>query len=166
MLKSWYLTAIVFSMLLSFFPEIGLGYPRLADAKSQVVAQSRDDSFACYIQTSDGTTVNLTALCGAQSTSTVSPARVSGADAEAGKMPISSVRYDGNFLSGRVTNQTGDTVQGVKVNYEVRDRKGNLIDNGFIDAQPSILSPGESASFSGMTLKGAKVQPTFVDWSN
>ncbi|HAA28628.1 MAG TPA: hypothetical protein DCE56_14250 [Cyanobacteria bacterium UBA8553] len=165
-MKFWYLTAIVFWMLLSFLPGIGLGYPRLTDAKSQVVAQSRDNSFVCYMQTPDGTTVNLTNLCGLQPTSTVNPARVSAADAEAIKMPISRVRYDGNFLSGRVTNQTDDTVQGVKVNYEVRDRKGNLIDNGFIDAQPSTIPPGGSASFSGMTVKGAKVQPTFVDWSN
>jgi hypothetical protein len=57
-------------------------------------------------------------------------------------MPISSVKYDGNLLEGRVTNQTGDTVQNIKVNYEVRDRKGNLIDNGFILAQPATVPPG------------------------
>jgi hypothetical protein len=166
MLKVWRLTTVFSSVLFPFLPGIGLGYPKFVDVKSQVVAQVQRNSLVCYMQTADGQTVDLTTLCGQQSLPTVSPPRLSAAASETTKMPISDVRYDGNILSGQITNQTGDTVQNVKVNYEVRDRQGNTIDNGFISAQPSTIPPGGSASFSGMTVKGATVQPTFVEWGN
>jgi hypothetical protein len=166
MLKLLHLTTVVSSVLFSFLPGMGSGYPRLANAQSQVVQQLQTESLVCYMQTADGQTVNLTALCIQKPVPSVSPPRLSAADSEAAKMPISGVRYDGNFFTGQVTNQTGDTVQDVKVNYEVRDRQGNVIDNGFISVQPSTLPPGRSASFSGMTMKGATVQPTFVEWGD
>ena len=152
MLKLGRLTTIISLLLLSFF------------TASRLAAQSPTDSLACYMQTADGRTVNLGDLC-KQNTPSINPQKLSAVDAEAARMPISSVKYDGNLLEGRVTNQTGDTVQNIKVNYEVRDRKGNLIDNGFILAQPATVPPGASASFSGVTAKGTKVQPTFVEWS-
>jgi hypothetical protein len=165
MLRVLHLTLVVCGVLLSFLVRIDLGNARITDAKSQLVAQSTDNSPVCYMQTPDGNTVDLRALCGQGSTPSVTP-RPSAVESEATKMAITEVRYEGNSLSGRVTNQTGNTVQGVKVNYEVRDRKGNAIDNGFIYAQPSTIPPGGSASFSGKTEQGAKVEPTFVEWGN
>ena len=166
MLRVWHLTTVCSSVLLSLFPGMGWVYPQLADAKSPIVAQAGDNSLICYMQTNDGKTLNLTALCGQQTTPIVSPPRLSAAASEAAKIPISNVKYDSQFMSGQVTNQTRNTVQDVKVNYEVLDNQGNLIDNGFISAQPSTIPPGGSASFRGMTVKGAKVQPTFVQWSD
>lgn len=160
MLRAWCLTLVASSVL----PEIGLGYAWMAEAKSLVVALQKDES-VCFMQTTDERTVNLTALCGSQSIPVATPLKLSGADSEAAKMLISGVGYDGNSLSGQVTNQTGDPVQNVRVNYEVLDSRGNVIDSGFIYAQPSTIPPGGSASFSGITVKGAKVQPTFVEWS-
>ena len=165
MLRGWYLILVASYVLLSFLAELCLGHPRLAAAKSLVVAEFQKDESVCFMQTRDGRTVNLTALCGSQSVPAVSPPKLSAADSEAAKMPLSSVGYDGNSLSGQVTNQTGDTVRNVRVNYEVLDSQGNLIDNGVIYARPSTIPPGGSASFSGITVKGAKVRPTFVEWS-
>ncbi len=164
-MRGWFLTLVASSVLLSFLPGIGLGCPRLAEAKSLIVAELQKDESVCFMQTTDERTVNLTALCGAQSIPVATPSKLSEADSEAAKMPLSGVGYDGKSLSGQVTNQTGDTLQNVKVNYEVLDSRGNVIDNGFIYAQPSTIPPGGAASFSGITVKGAKVQPTFVDWS-
>lgn len=165
MLRVLHSAPVICGVLLSFLVAMDLGNARITEAKSQLVAQSTDNSPVCYMQTPDGNTVDLRALCGEESTSTVTP-KASAVESEATKMPITEVRYEGSSLSGRITNQTGNTVQGVKVNYEVRDRKGNAIDNGFIYAQPSTIPPGGSASFSGKTEQGAKVEPTFVEWGN
>ncbi|MDP8934984.1 MAG: hypothetical protein M3N42_12805 [Cyanobacteriota bacterium] len=43
------------------------------------------------------------------------------------------------------------------------DESGNLIDNGFIYAQPVTLAPGQSAAFRGAVVEGAKVQATHAD---
>ncbi len=165
-IKIWSLTTVISSVVLSFLPGINLGYPQSVQAKSEVIAQLQADELVCYMQSADGRTVNLTALCGQPSTPSFSPPKLSAVVSESAKTPLSNVSYSGNLLSGQVTNRTKNTVQDVKVNYEVLDSQGNAIDIGFIYAEPSTIPPGGTASFSGITVKGAKVQPTFIDWSN
>jgi hypothetical protein len=107
--------------------------PLLADATNMIAQNSSVDEPFCYIKTPDGKTVDLGKLC------------------------------DGNFLSGQVLNQGCKTIKNVKVNYEVLDESGNLIDNGFIYAEPVTLAPGQSATFRGAVVAGAKVQATHAD---
>lgn len=82
------------------------------------------------------------------------------------KLPISNVRYTGNLLSGQVSNDTGKPITAVRVNYEVLDRNGNVIDSGYIEAQPFVIPPGGSATFQGYVSGGARVQTTFVESSD
>lgn len=151
------LTPLVSSVLLSGLAGISVAFPLMA-AKSEVIAQSQD-GLVCYMQTSDGRVVNLGDLCG------VKPS-LDGANSEgAKKVSLVGVKSEGNFISGKVTNATGKVVRDVKVNYEVFDSKGNMLDNGVIYTQPPTISPGGSASFSSTTMNGGKVKATFVEWS-
>lgn len=154
----WRLTPLVSSVMLSGLAGIMVGFPLMA-AKSEKIAQSPREGLVCYMQTSDGRTVNLGELCSAKPS-------LDAANSEGAKeVSLVDVKSEGNFISGKVTNATGKVVRDVKVNYEVLDSQGNMLDNGVIYTQPPIISPGGSASFSSKTINGAKVKATFVEWS-
>lgn len=121
----------------------------------------------CYMETADGNTIDLGNLCGTQSGS-VTPQAACDSDSqtvEVADLLISNVNYDGNLLTGRVTNQSCKTVTSIKVNYQVLDVFGNAIDNGYIEAMPVMVEPGKVASFEGRVMPGAKVEATYVEWS-
>ena len=114
------------------------------------------------MKTADGKIVDLGRLCQKQPSSGTSQTCIPGSSMAA-KVSIAQANYDGNFLSGQVINQGCKTIKNVKVNYEVLDELGDLIDNGFIYTQPVTLAPGQSATFRGAVVGGAKVQATYAD---
>jgi len=134
----------------------------LANATNMIAQNTSVDEPFCYIKTPDGKTLNLGKLCEKQPPSGTSQTCIPGANISA-KVSIAAANYDGNFFSGQVLNQGCKTIKNVKVNYEVLDESGNLIDNGFIDAEPVTLAPGQSATFRGAVVAGAKVQATHAD---
>jgi type 1 fimbria pilin len=134
--------------------------PLLADT-ANLLAQNIDEPF-CYMKTSDGKIVNLGNLCEKKPGSINSQNCIPGANIAA-KVSITNVNYDGIFLSGKIINQGCKIVKNVKVNYEVLDESGNLIDNGFIEAQPVAIEPGKSATFRGAVVAGAQVRATHAD---
>ena len=136
--------------------------PLLADATNTITQNSSVDEPFCYIKTPDGKTVDLGKLCEKQPASGTSQTCIPGSNISA-KVSIAAANYDGNFFSGKVLNQGCKTIKNVKVNYEVLDESGNLIDNGFIYAEPVNLAPGQSATFRGAVVAGAKVQATHAD---
>jgi hypothetical protein len=136
--------------------------PLLADATNTIAQNSSVDEPFCYIKTPDGKTVDLGKLCEKQPASGTSQTCIPGSNISA-KVSIAAANYDGNFFSGQVLNQGCKTIKNVKVNYEVLDESGNLIDNGFIYAEPVTLAPGQSATFRGAVVAGAKVQATHAD---
>lgn len=146
-----------FSFLLS---GILLSRSLLANPTYPVLPNSELDAPFCYMEMGDGRRVDLRTLCRPKLEETNQC--LSGA---AG-MPVSNVKYDGNSLTGQVTNQTCKTVQFVKVNYQVLDEQGNEIDNGYINTKPAKISQGQTASFGGAIAPGARVKVTHVDWSN
>lgn len=120
----------------------------------------------CYMETADGKTIDLGRLCGQGSGN--APVAACDSDLEivaAGDLPISNVNYDGNLLKGKVTNESCKTVRSIRVNYQVLDEMGNAIDNGYLEATPAVVAPGKVASFEGRTIAGAKVETTYVEWS-
>ena len=120
----------------------------------------------CYMETTDGKIIDLGRLCGQQPGN--APVAVCDSDldiVEAADLPISNVNYDGNLLKGRVTNKSCKSVRAIRVNYQVFDELGNAIDNGYIEATPAVLEPGKVASFEGRTIAGARVETTYVEWS-
>ena len=136
--------------------------PVLADFPNQIAQNLPVDEPFCYMKTPDGKTVDLGKLCEKPPASGTSQTCIAGANMVA-KVSIAQANYDGKFFSGKVFNQGCKTIKNVKVNYEVLDELGNLIDNGFIDAQPATLAPGQSATFRGAVVAGAKVQATYAD---
>jgi len=136
--------------------------PLLANATNMIAQNTPVNEPLCYIKTPDGKTVDLGKLCDKQPASGTSQTCIPGANISA-KVSIATANYDGKFFSGQVLNQGCKTIKNVKVNYEVLDESGNLIDNGFIYAQPVTLAPGQSATFRGAVVAGAKVQATHAD---
>jgi hypothetical protein len=136
--------------------------PLLANVTNMIAQNTPVNEPFCYIKTPDGKTVDLGKLCDKQPASGTSQTCIPGANISA-KVSIATANYDGNFFSGQVLNQGCKTIKNVKVNYEVLDESGNLIDNGFIYAQPVTLAPGQSATFRGAVVAGAKVQATHAD---
>ncbi len=134
--------------------------PQVANASYPVMPSSEVDVPFCYMEMGDGRRVDLRALC------RTNTQEIANCFSGTAGMPISNVRYDGNLLTGQVTNRTCKTVQSVKVNYQVLDNQGNELDNGYIDTQPSTLPQGKTASFGGAIAPGAKVNVTHIDWSS
>ena len=116
----------------------------------------------CYMRTTDGKTVDLGKLCENKTPSRTSQSCIAGSNIAA-KVSINNVNYDGIFLSGQIINQGCKIVKNIKVNYEVLDELGNLIDNGFIYTQPVAVEPGKSATFRGEVVAGAKVLASHAD---
>lgn len=136
--------------------------PLIAYATNTIAQNSEIDEPFCYMKTPDGKTVDLGKLCEKQPALGTSQTCIPGSNIAA-KVSIAATNYDGNFFSGQVLNQGCKIIKNVKVNYEVLDESGNLIDNGFIYAEPVTLAPGQSAAFRGAVVEGAKVQATHAD---
>ena len=136
--------------------------PLLADARNTIAQNSEIDEPFCYMKTPDGKTVDLGKLCEKQPSLGNSQTCIPGSNIAA-KVSIAATNYDGNFFSGQVLNKGCKIIKNIKVNYEVLDESGNLIDNGFIYAEPVTLAPGQSAAFRGEVVAGTKVQATHAD---
>ncbi|UNU25795.1 FxLYD domain-containing protein [Microcoleus vaginatus] len=136
--------------------------PLLTDATNTLAQNSPVDEPFCYMKTPDGKTVDLGKLCEKQPASGISQTCIPGSNIAA-KVSIAAANYDGNFFSGQVLNQGCKIIKNVKVNYEVLDESGNLIDNGFIYAEPVTLAPGQSAAFRGEVVAGDQVLATHAD---
>ncbi|PSB46009.1 hypothetical protein C7B67_20815 [filamentous cyanobacterium Phorm 6] len=157
-MKILHLTVALSSFLIS-----PISARHLIAYSTDIIAQnSQIDEPFCYLKTPDGRIVDLGKLCEKQPNSETSQTCISGANI-AGKVSIAAANYDGNFFSGKVLNQGCKIIKNVKVNYEVLDESGNLIDNGFMYTQPVSLAPGESAAFRGAVVAGAKVRATYAD---
>ncbi|MEG4851387.1 FxLYD domain-containing protein [Microcoleus sp. B5-D4] len=157
-MKILHLTVALSSLLISPIS----ARPWLADATNTLAQNLPVDEPFCYMKTPDGKTVDLGKLCDKQPASGTAKTCIPGSNIAA-KVSIAAANYDGNFFSGQVLNQGCKTIKNVKVNYEVLDESGNLIDNGFIFAQPVTLAPGQSATFRGAVVAGAKVVATHAD---
>lgn len=146
---TWLMPGVLFSFTLP------------VNARYPVVSPDQVDQLFCYMQTGNGTILNLGTLCGH------SPRfyfRNCPTDIAANLTPI-NVSFSGDSLSAQVINQTCKTFKLVKINYEVLDNSGNLIDSGFIESNNrNPILPGQSADFRGTVTRGARVQPTYVEW--
>lgn len=137
-------------------------------ASSSLLAQNSSelDNPICYMETAEGKIINLVTLCGDQiDESKKVNCKSNSEEVKPTEIPISNVNYDGIFLTGKIANQSCQTVKQIKVNYQVLDDAGNIIDNGFIYAEPATVEPGKVASFKGNVSPGVKVETTFVEWS-
>ncbi|MEP0881766.1 FxLYD domain-containing protein [Trichocoleus sp. ST-U3] len=102
----------------------------------------------CYMQTSDGRTLDLTQLGG-----------------EKPQVIIADQTSDGDILTGRIINETQKTVHSIEVTYNVVGLDGKVIKSSSVNAEPSTLNPGQSGSFKVHTIIGdGKLRATSVNW--
>lgn len=128
-----------------------------------VRAEQSQNVPVCFLETSTGQQINLTHLCGQTSPKPAVSSACSG-EVTPAALPLTNVNFNGTLLTGKIKNQSCQTLKYIKVNYEVEDEAGNIIDNGFIYAQPLTLKPGETATFQGAVTAGKVVKPTHLDW--
>jgi hypothetical protein len=67
-------------------------------------------------------------------------------------------------MKGLIVNNIGKPVYNARVNYEVIDENGNVIDKGAIYADQPMLSSGQTNTFEAYMPSGAKVRTTSVEW--
>lgn len=53
-----------------------------------------------------------------------------------------------SHLSGILTNENDQLVTVIAVNYEILDRRGNLLQTGSAQPKPSTIGPGQSVTFA------------------
>lgn len=123
---------------------------------------------ACYMRNSQGQLINLGKLCGSTPTNTVPANSCTNNQTQAvtaEQLVISRVNYNGNILTGQVKNTSCQPLQNIRVNYQVLDSTGDVIDNGYVIVEPNIINPGNAGVFQG-EMQGAKVETTHLEWSD
>jgi hypothetical protein len=131
-----------------FLPEKVFSNSSNLSSKYPRVSSSETDALPCYMQTEEGTTLNLTSLCGNYA-----------------QVVISNLQSDGDILMGHVENKTDKTVRAVRVNYETLGENGTVIAKNFAYTEPSVLAPGQSASFQTYAEVGdGSLRATSVEW--
>ncbi|MBD2743282.1 FxLYD domain-containing protein [Coleofasciculus sp. FACHB-1120] len=120
----------------------------IANFQAESASASEIDMPFCYMQTSDGRTLDLTQLCGQKP-----------------QVIIADQTSDGDILTGRIINETQKIVRSIEVSYNVVGLDGKVIKRSSVSAEPSILNPGQSGSFKVHTIVGdGKLQATSVNW--
>jgi hypothetical protein len=88
-----------------------------------IASDSAADSPVCYVQISDGRTLDLSSICGEH------PATDSKQHPTDLTVTVDQFRYEGNTLVGQLTNHTGQPVTAVTISYSILDHQGNTIDS-------------------------------------
>lgn len=160
MLRFLGLTTGLAIALTPLLPKVALSLPQLVRERVAAVPSSEKSFPVCYMQTSDGGILDLAALC-TKPDSSSSPKAVESNP----QIAINNLKQNGNLLTGQLTNQTGQAVKSVTVNYDVFDNQGHLIDSRAVKSQGSPIPPGGSVSFQDkINSSGAEIRATFVDW--
>ncbi|MBW4522864.1 MAG: FxLYD domain-containing protein [Scytolyngbya sp. HA4215-MV1] len=123
------------------------------------LTSSRDvNASSCYMQTTDGRILDLTALC------THPPVSHSAKPTKNADVLLNRMTYDGRLVSGQLTNRTDELVKQATITYQLLDNQGNPVDTGIIKSQP--IAPGGTVSFQQTNLHpGAHVQVLSIDWA-
>jgi hypothetical protein len=127
------------------------------------VPQSTINELLCYMQTGDGRVLNLDRLCGSQPNG---QSQLQALPQLSQDLIISELRNDNGRIVGRVVNQTGQVTDLVRVNYEVVDANGGMVENTTTYTQPPTLEPGQSATFQIMPPSGATARMTAIEWGS
>lgn len=108
------------------------------------------DQPVCFMQISDGRTLNLDRLCGRS--------------ASRPQVIISRVTQEDNVLVGNVVNQAGKSVHNVQVIYEILNRQSGVRQRSASPTEPSTLGPGQSALFELFGEDGQSLRIVSVKW--
>ncbi|MFE1745416.1 FxLYD domain-containing protein [Coleofasciculus sp. H7-2] len=148
MQKSLHLTIFLWIASILFVNHHSSSNSWMANFQAAGASASEIDMPFCYIQTSDGRTLDLTQLCGQKP-----------------QVIIADQTSDGDILTGRIINETQKTVHSIEVSYNVVGFDGKVIKSSSVNAEPSTLSAGQSGSFKVHTIVGdGKLRATSVNW--
>ena len=137
MLKPFHWIAVLSAASILFITPSALTHPlTIASNKYPVVQTSDPNTPVCYMQTTDGSTLNLSNLCKKKASNQTHV-----------QIAIAEVIHQDKYIVGRVVNQSNKTVYQARVNYEVIGENGSVIKRGAIPTQPQTLSPGQTAIF-------------------
>jgi hypothetical protein len=136
---------------------------------SRAIAQPFEENVpACYMRNSQGQLINLGKLCNSAPTNTMpnkTCANRQGKPVTAEQIVISRVNYNGSILTGQVKNTSCQPLQNIRVNYQLLDTTGDVIDNGYVIVEPNMINPGGTGVFQS-EMQGAKVETTHLEWSD
>ncbi|HAJ63022.1 MAG TPA: hypothetical protein DCP31_30465 [Cyanobacteria bacterium UBA8543] len=130
--------------------------PLTVSSNYPVVSNSDTNDLVCYMQTANGTTLNLSRLC----ENKPQPQPIVKTE-----VVISHVDYEDNFLIGNVVNKSSKTVHQARVNYEIIGENGSVMARGAMSTEPPTLRPGQTAKFQTLMPGGGNnVKTTSVEW--
>ena len=150
MLKISHLSAVISAASILWIAETAFSLPSTAIAQYPIEPSSHTDQLVCYMQTADGTTLNLNSLCGKK------PSLQS-------QIVVSDVFHEDDYIIGRVINKSNQTLYQARVNYEALSKNGSVIERGAIAIEPPTLNPGQTGMFETFMPSDIQIRTTSVE---
>lgn len=152
MLRVFYIAFLLITASILLMDKTAYSQSQTINSNHSVMSNSDTYEPVCYMETVDGSTLNLSNLCGKKLQNKT-------------EVVISHVGYEDNFLIGRVVNKSSKTVYQARVNVEVIGKNGSVVGRGAISTEPANLSPGQTATFQTLMPNGGNdVRTTSVEW--
>lgn len=148
----------------------GFGEPSSRAVTSATIA-SNPTGQNCYMQTPDGK-ITYFDFCGdklipPENTiqNNISPVVEPAKPAGRAVLFVSDLKYEGDWLIGRVTNAGDRQADRVRIYWEVLDRFGEVIGADYSCASPPIIQPGQTVTFRDFVYPdGFTVRTTAIAW--
>ena len=150
MLKPLHLATVFSAGSILLIAKAAFSRPSTISSQYPVKPSSNTDNLVCYMQTADGTTLNLNSLCGKK------PSLQSQA-------VVSNVIHENDYIIGRVINNSDQTLYQAKVNYEVIGENASVIERGAIAIEPPTLNADQTAIFQTFMPSNRQVRTISVE---
>lgn len=150
MLKSLNFTVAFATASVVLIANTASSQPPIVSSKYPVVVISDNDEPVCYMQVSDGRTLDLTRLCEKKPSDRL-------------LLSVVDIIHEDNYMIGRVINRSNKTIYQARVNYEVISQNGGVIERGAIASEPATLNPGQIGIFQTFMPGDKNVRTTFAE---
>jgi hypothetical protein len=150
MLKSLNFTVAFATASVVLIANTASSQPPIVSSKYPLVPISDNDEPICYMQVSDGRTLDLTRLCEKKPSDRL-------------LLSVVDIIHEDNYMIGRVINRSSKTIYQARVNYEVISQNGGVIERGTIPSEPATLNPGQIGIFQTFMPRDKNVRTTFAE---
>ncbi|HEY9671528.1 MAG TPA: hypothetical protein V6D11_08800 [Waterburya sp.] len=124
--------------------------PPTVSSKYSTVPISDNDEPVCYMQISDGRTLDLSRLCEKKPSDRL-------------LLSVVDLIHEDDYMIGRIINRSNKTIYQARVNYEVISKNGGVIERGTIASEPATLNPGQIGTFQTFMPGDKNVRATFAE---
>jgi hypothetical protein len=144
---------------------------------SATPAVAKDHDYFCYFESGSGATYDLSSICEGKTESinvsrslpSTPRAAASNQNQQGGVSLVDRPKMTQSeskmwLLSGRVKNNTNQTIHSVKIFYEFTEYFTTATQVRVVRVAPSFLKPGEVGSFSELSNVDGKVKVTAIEW--